>query len=633
MPVIARDGIAPGGVVEQSRTSQCLMICVEPAKGCTNSFRPLVAQDRCRRPKEPEHDLEPPPHPALAVELLSQRPAHAAKQHKAVSQLPSSTPALRPLMADMPQMCGLGAGVPRGNVNPFPGRRVPDDSDAASASAPGAASAHSVPPPGRQPGHGRSKSQPQPDQSDQHPLAKLVQQAREAAEEAARQQMNQQTPRSTPTPNSSSSDAGGLWPPPGALTDPVFQDLDHTSRYYLSHFSERVCKDLVVRDTPESNPFRELIPLTRNHPLLLQILVATSAIHWSNIFRRVSEIPAGLTNPGGYLSLLRSRDLVTRQALIDALTAKQKAMSHLRGVLDTLDPAGSEVALAAMHFFIKFDLIDLDKSDNQSWRAHLEGATSIMALLNPDGNGDASSRMLRDRVITDSFIYTILGSTLTSGGLAARVARQAFQFLPVMRRVELTTYMSCPPDVLHIILSASQLSQETPWTDQSLTAADEALALIDQALSIDIPAWAEYLRQHGLTMDLDSRVHLAAAHRSAACLYILQALPLVRSMRAIDTDLLLDDTLSHLAAIDDDDPYFKASSWPTFIAGAETRDPEKRTWTMTRLLSIWEICPWGYLFTAIEMLKATWARQDTRGSDSANWLLDLRGLGFENLIV
>ena len=234
---------------------------------------------------------------------------------------------------------------------------------------------------------------------------------------------------------------------------------------------------------------------------------------------------------------------------------------------------------------------------------------------------------------TDFFSYNILGSTLTSGGLAARVARQAFQFLPVMKRVELTSYLSCPPEILNIILSASELSHEVPWTDQSLGAADKALALIDEALAVDIAAWADYLRQHNLTQDLNSRVRLAAAHRSAACLYILQALPLVRSLRPIDTDFLLQDVLSNLALIDENDPYFKASSWPTFVAGAETRDPERRTWTLSRLLSIWQICPWGYLFTAIEMLKATWAMQDTRGTDNVNWLHDLRGMGFENLIV
>lgn len=144
--------------------------------------------------------------------------------------------------------------------------------------------------------------------------------------------------------------------------------------------------------------------MTQKHPLLLQILIATSAIHWSNIFRPITDIPTGLANPGGYLAQLRAKDLVSRQALIDALTAKQKAMGHLREVLDTLDPAGSEVALAAMHFFIKFDLIDLERNNGSSWKAHLEGAASIMQFLTPDNLKHSSSRMLRDCVIADCFM-------------------------------------------------------------------------------------------------------------------------------------------------------------------------------------------------------------------------------------
>ena len=168
--------------------------------------------------------------------------------------------------------------------------------------------------------------------------------------------------------------------------------------------ANRVCQDLVARDAPGSNPFRELIPLTNKHPLLLHILVATSALHWSNIFSPITAIPGGLSDPGGYLAQLRSKDLVTRQAVIDALTAKQKAMGHLRGVLDTLDPAGSEVALAAMHFFIKFDLIDLERNDGKSWQAHLEGASSILALLSPETLEGSSNRMLRDCVLADCFM-------------------------------------------------------------------------------------------------------------------------------------------------------------------------------------------------------------------------------------
>ncbi|KAK5988071.1 Acriflavine sensitivity control protein acr-2 [Cladobotryum mycophilum] len=432
-----------------------------------------------------------------------------------------------------------------------------------------------------------------------------------------------------------------FWKPPAlaALTDPLFQDLDRNSRYYLSHFADRVCKDLVARDAPGANPFRELIPLTNRHPLLLQILVATSAIHWSNIFRPITAIPTGLTDPGGYLAQLRSKDLVSRQALIDALTAKQKAMGHLQEVLDTLDPAGSEVALAATHFFIKFDLIDLDKSEGKSWRAHLQGASSILALLTstPEGGRSDSNLMLRDCVIADCFIYHILGSTLASGSLAANIARYAFELMPVMKRVEANSYLSCPPEILHIILKASQLSYEAPCTDWSLSAADKALALIDEALAFDIPEWAQRLQRNHNVSDIDSRMHIASAHRSAVCLYILQALPLVRSVRPVDTEFLVGDILTNLGQISEADPYFKATSWPTFIAGAETRDAERRTWAMKRLLGIWEICPWGYIFTAIEMLKATWEMQDANhranGETATNWLKGLQGMGFDYLIV
>lgn len=205
-----------------------------------------------------------------------------------------------------------------------------------------------------------------------------------------------------------------------------------------------------------------------------------------------------------------------------------------------------------------------------------------------------------------------------------------------MKRIEANSPW-CPPEILQSILVASQLSREKPLTDSSLSAADQALRLIDQVLAFDIPSWAAQLPQSPNGSDLQSRVHLASAHRSAACLYILQALPLIRAVRPVDTDVLVGDILNNLACVGEDDPYFKASSWPTFIAGAETQDPEKRTWSLKRLLAIWEICPWGYLFTAIEMLKATWAlhdgNRDIMGGTNVNWLQGLRRLGFDNLII
>lgn len=207
-----------------------------------------------------------------------------------------------------------------------------------------------------------------------------------------------------------------------------------------------------------------------------------------------------------------------------------------------------------------------------------------------------------------------------------------------MKRVEVNSYLSCPPEILQIILLASQLSYDTPCTDWTLSTADEALVLIDQALEFDIPKWAKQLQRVSNVADIESRMHVASAHRSAACLYILQALPLARAVRPVDTTLLVNDILSHLGRISENDSFFKATSWPTFIAGAETKNAEKRAWALTRLMAIWNICPWGYIFSAIEMLKASWEMQDTgsssgTGDGGISWLQGLKSMGFENLIV
>ena len=84
--------------------------------------------------------------------------------------------------------------------------------------------------------------------------------------------------------------------------------------------------------------------------------------------------------------------------------------------------------------------------------------------------------------------YHILGSTLATGAIASRIARYAFELLPVIKRVEVNSYLSCPPELLQTILHASLLSYETPCTDGSHSAsvADQALRLIDEALAFVI---------------------------------------------------------------------------------------------------------------------------------------------------
>jgi hypothetical protein len=138
--------------------------------------------------------------------------------------------------------------------------------------------------------------------------------------------------------------------------------------------------------------------------LLLNIIIATSALHLANSLSPKSPLSAAISDPGGYLAQLRSKDLVSHNAVIHALTAKQNALFHLKRVLSTLDPAGSEITLAAMHFFVKFDLIDLERGENQSWQEHLKGASNVLALLTAAKPRDATNLKLRDCVVADCFM-------------------------------------------------------------------------------------------------------------------------------------------------------------------------------------------------------------------------------------
>jgi hypothetical protein len=129
-------------------------------------------------------------------------------------------------------------------------------------------------------------------------------------------------------------------------------------------------------------------------------------------------------------------------------------------------------------------------------------------------------------------------------------------------------------------------------------------------MNFDIPAWRTKLQAVSpAPADHASRSHVASAHRSATCLYILQALPATRSHSPVGRDELVSDIVSHLSHIDERNPHFKATAWPAFVAGAETQDDNTRQWLMRRLLAAWEVCPWGYIFTAVDMLQRMWRVQ------------------------
>lgn len=144
-----------------------------------------------------------------------------------------------------------------------------------------------------------------------------------------------------------------------------------------------MCRDLVVYDTPKHNLFRELIPMALKHPILLQTIVANSALHMSNVTQRSSRsssmvtetasTPSTTSSPGP--SSIASCGTASIEYYHDALRAKQQALLLLRSALENLASVDIDVVLAVVFLLLGFELID---SGRDNWRSHVDGARTII---------------------------------------------------------------------------------------------------------------------------------------------------------------------------------------------------------------------------------------------------------------
>ena len=151
-----------------------------------------------------------------------------------------------------------------------------------------------------------------------------------------------------------------------------------------------VCKDLVLYDVPMYNPFRQLIPLSVEHPALLQIIVANSALHMSNTCRRSLDSDSTCTSE------------LQAGSYSDALMAKQRALCLLMAALADSDSLDVDVTLAVVLLFIEFELID---SGRDQWRYHISGARKlIQRLLGPEVTTRHSMSPLRGCLISNCVV-------------------------------------------------------------------------------------------------------------------------------------------------------------------------------------------------------------------------------------
>lgn len=218
----------------------------------------------------------------------------------------------------------------------------------------------------------------------------------------------------------------------------------------------------------------------------------------------------------------------------------------------------------------------------------------------------------------------------------------SFDIVPLLRYAEANNYLSCPAILLQALLATAQLSRDLPSeviaNATSRAIKDQVYALLLTAQSFDPLSWATELQRISPQCDLDSRIHIASAHKAAVCIYISRILLSFSPNSEVCETLepLVIDIISHLSLISQEDALFKAGTWPTFVAGAETRDPERRAWAMTKLHLLWTLLPWGYIRSTMEVLAGVWRKRDAAvNSDSCtlDWIQDLMTLEVDCLIA
>jgi hypothetical protein len=139
--------------------------------------------------------------------------------------------------------------------------------------------------------------------------------------------------------------------------------------------ANHVCPDFVVYDS-DQNPFRDVIPLTQKHPVLLQIVIANSAIHMLNVSQ-----PFSTSEKGDQKRLSDSRRCESHKLYYDALTAKQQALNMLRQNLAQKTSMDVDVTLAVIILFINLELMDAGQAD---WIHHIDGGRLLVEALCKD---------------------------------------------------------------------------------------------------------------------------------------------------------------------------------------------------------------------------------------------------------
>ncbi|CAG9983572.1 unnamed protein product [Clonostachys byssicola] len=404
--------------------------------------------------------------------------------------------------------------------------------------------------------------------------------------------------------------------------------------------------DLVLYDIPNHNPFRELIPMAHHQPMLLQTIIASSALHMSNACQcspRSSSMlttTASIQNHTSLPSSLSIGSCVTSrpETFHDALRAKQQALCLLKSALEDIASADVDVILAVMLLLIGFELID---SGRGSWTFHINGARIIIEkLIASTLATETAFSPLRSWLVSNCLVYDLLGSSFANSDLP-HSGWPSTTTMSLLQDAEGNHCSSFPAALLPLIRAGAQLlkTNEVSSSPDTYLGLQDAFHLLHAAKSFDPAVWAVNLQPRSPANDPSHRIEIASAHRAAVCIYLSRIILALWPTTVLPHDLetLVAEIIAHLSNMHPGDALFTATAWPAFIAGLETVDLGNRAWVVRRFQELWELEPWGLTREALGALRTIWG---ARGNDQLqnqeenwNWIEKLQNIGTDWLIA
>jgi hypothetical protein len=209
---------------------------------------------------------------------------------------------------------------------------------------------------------------------------------------------------------------------------------------------------------------------------------------------------------------------------------------------------------------------------------------------------------------------------------------------PILQYAETNNYLSCPAPLLRIMVQSIKLPDLANEPEEpNPECLSQIKGLLELALAFDPPEWLRNFKPVSPQDDLSKRLHVAAAHRCAVCIYIARFLPItsplldpnsgvaVISLTGLATEIVYQ--LSHLTP---EDTLFKSISWPLFLAGAEAEDQAQKDWISSTLDKFYSVLRWGYARNAKRVLETIWAY---KSKGATCWVTEVKRMGTEMLIA